>query len=225
MREYNRLGGLIARIAGITGVPLPVALAIWFLESSGRVLVHNQAIIRFEVHHFWSAWGHANAAAFDAHFRFGGHCGCSGHPWEGHAWRDADGPFAPVHSGQSAEYAALRTAMRLAGEEDAVRCLSIGGCQLLCCDYPRLGYASALAMYNAFQASENAQVLGFFDFCAHQPTPRPGELLAWLRDRDFASFAHFYNGGGEVAAYAAKLKAVVADAEALLRQPAQHPPS
>ncbi|MGC2111276.1 MAG: N-acetylmuramidase domain-containing protein [Candidatus Korobacteraceae bacterium] len=216
-RTYNRLGGLIARLAALAGVPLPAALAVWFVESSGRALEPNRALIRFEVHHLWSAWGYKNPALFDAHFQFGGHAGTAGHPWQAHAYRaSTDGAFAPVHNGQTSEYAALQLAMQLAGEELAVRCISVGGCQLLGCDYDLLGYPTAKAMYDAFQSNESAHVLGFFDFCARQPAPHIGGLLTYLRQQDFASFAHFYNGGGEVAAYAAQLRNAAADAESVL---------
>ena len=216
-RLYDRLGGLFARLADLTGVPLAAALAVWFVESSGRALETGHAIVRFEVHHFWSGWGYKNAAAFDAHFRFGGRGGVAGHPWEGHAYRAAtQGEFAPVHIGQLSEYAALQLARQFAGDEAAIRCISIGGCQLLGCDYDLLGYATARAMYDAFQASENAHVLGFFDFCARQPAPHIGGLLTYLRQQDFASFAKFYNGGGDVAAYAARLKDAAEDAEVAL---------
>lgn len=216
-RVYNRLGGLIARLAAITGVPLAAALAVWLVESSGRVLEPDHAIIRFEVHHLWSSWGHDHPAAFDAHFRFGGRAGVAGHCWEGHAYRASDaGTFTPVHDGQAQEYAALQLAMKLAGEEQAVRCISIGGCQLLGCDYDLLGYPTAKAMYDAFQRRENSHVLGFFDFCARQPAAHIGGLLTYLRQQDFASFARFYNGDGETTSYAASLKSAATDAESLL---------
>lgn len=214
---YNRLGGLIARLAALTGAPLPAALAVWFVESSGRALEANHALIRFEVHHLWSAWGYKSPADFDAHFQFGGRAGVAGHSWQGHAYRvGTGGAFASVHDGQGSEYAALQLAMQLAEEEAAVRCISIGGCQLLGCDYDLLGYPTAKAMYDAFQSGENAHVLGFFDFCARQPAPHIGGLLTYLRQQDFTSFAHFYNGGGDVAAYAAHLKSAAADAESVL---------
>jgi hypothetical protein len=216
-RACNRLGGIVGRMSALTGVPLPAALAVWYLESSDRILEPNRALIRFEVHHLWAAWGHDNSRVFDSHFQFGGRAGIAGHPWEAHAYRTGDeGAFIPVHDGQQQEYAGLTLAVQLAGEELAVRCISIGGCQLLGCDYDKLGYATSQAMYRAFQTNENAHVLGFFDFCAHEPAPRAGELLTYLGKQDFASFAWFYNGGGEVSAYAARLRSAAADAETVL---------
>ncbi len=84
-------------------------------------------------------------------------------------------------------------------------------------DYRMLGYASAAAMYHAFQSSENAHVLGFFDFCVHDAAPHNGDLLTYLRNQDFAAFAHYYNGGGAVEDYARKLASAAQTATALLQ--------
>ncbi len=216
-REYNRLGGLLAQMAALLRTPLNLMLALWFLESSGTPLVPGRAALRFEVHHFWRDWGVTHGASFDSHFRFGGHNGLPGHPWEQHGFRrDGEAEFSLVHLDQANEYAALELASQLAGAEAPRRCISLGGCQLLGCNFAELGYASAVAMYDAFQQGEVAQVLGFFDFCLRQPAPHRGDLLAYLERGDFTSFAHYYNGGGEQVAYALRLKTAAADAEVIL---------
>ena len=71
-------------------------------------------------------------------------------------------------------------------------------------------------MFDAFQASENAHILGFFDFCARQPAPHIGGLITALQQGDFATFARFYNGNMNVATYSKKLKLGAADAAAVL---------
>lgn len=215
---YNRLGGLMQKMAALINVPLPPTLGVFYVESGGKGLTPGQAIIRFEVHHFWAEWGAANVANFDAHFQFGGHNGVPGKTWEGHAFRVAtSGPFSPVHTGaQSAEYAAFGLATQLGGMEAAARCISMGGCQIMGSAFGMLGYGNATAMFNAFQANENAHVLGFFDFCAHQPAPRPGSLLTYLQHGDFSSFARFYNGAGQVGVYARRLQDAAANAAAVI---------
>jgi hypothetical protein len=214
---YNRLGNLFRRLAAIVNIPIAAALAVWFVESSGRPFTPDRALLRFEVGKFLAIWGHANPAGFDAHFQCGGHNGVGGEAWQNHAFRLADAQsFAPVHTNSASEYAALQLAQKLSSPEVALRCASIGGCQILLSNYSMLGYASATNMFDAFQHGENAHVLGFFDFCARQLAPRTGELLTYLRNQDFVSFAHFYNGGGEVSAYAAKLKSAAADAAVVL---------
>ena len=55
-------------------------------------------------------------------------------------------------------------------------------------------------MYDAFQASERLQVLGFFDFC-QQTAKEKGGLLPYLRAKDFRNFAYYYNGSGQVDTY------------------------
>lgn len=210
---YNRLGGLFRRLAALVNVPIAAALAVWFVESSGLPLTPGRAIIRFEVGKFLAVWGRANPASFDAHFQCGGHNGIAGEAWQKHAFRLSDGEsFAPVHTRCASEYAALQLAGRLSSPEIALRCASIGGCQILLSNYAMLGYASATGMFDAFQHSENAHVLGFFDFCARQA----GGLISYLRNRDFAAFALHYNGPGQVQLYAAKLRSAAADAEVVL---------
>lgn len=215
---YNRLGKLFRQLASMMNVPLPAALAVFYVESSGQPLTPGQAIIRFEVHHLWGNWGSANEAAFDSHFQFGGHAGVPGKPWEGRAFRANPGAtFAAVHSGhQSTEYAAFALAQQLAGLEVAARCISIGGCQIMGSNFAMLGYRDATSMFHAFQANENAHVLGFFDFCAHQEAPHVGGLIGYLQQGDFGSFARFYNGSGQVDTYAGMLQKAAADAAAVL---------
>ncbi len=212
---YNRLGGLLQQLANIVKVPVAPVLAVWYVESSGVALVPNQAVIRFEVGRLLSAWGKANPASFDAHFQCGGHNGIAGKSWQNNAFSaGGDGSFAPAHQNQGSEYAVLKLAGQLAGQETAVRCISIGGCQIMVSNFPMLGYASATDMYNAFQASENAHVLGFFDFCARQT----GGLFGFLQKQppDFSSFASGYNGSGQVAVYAGKLQSASGDANIVL---------
>jgi hypothetical protein len=194
-------------------VPIPAALAVWFVESSGRAFTPGRAILRFEVGKFLAAWGRANLAGFNAHFQCGGNNGVPGQSWQNQAFRLAEGePFAPVHANSTSEYAALQLAQKLSSPEVAVRCASIGGCQILMSNYSMLGYASAMNMFDAFQHSENASVLGFFDFCARQA----GGLFGFLQQGDFAAFALHYNGPGAVEVYAAKLSNAAADAEVVL---------
>ena len=212
---YNRLGGLLGQVANIVNVPVAPALAVWYVESSGVAFTPNQAVIRFEVGHLLTAWGNANPANFDAHFQCGGRNGIPGHSWQNHAFSAAaGGPFIPMHRNQASEYAVLKLASDLAGQEVAVRCISIGGCQIMISNFPMLGYASGLDMYNAFQLSENAHVLGFFDFCARQG----GGLFGFLQKQppDFASFATQYNGSGQVQVYAGRLQNATDDVNVVL---------
>ena len=117
---------------------------------------------------------------------------------------------------QNAEYATFNLAAQLAGKEVAARCMSIGDCQIMGSNFSMLGYPSAQAMFDAFQDSENAHILGFFDFCARQPAPHTGGLITALQQGDFTTFARFYNGNLSVPTYSKKLQLGAADAAAVL---------
>jgi hypothetical protein len=213
-----RLGGLLGMLAAKTEIGKEAVIAVWLVESGGRPFIPKRSAIRFEVHHFFNNWGKRNRQQFDLHFRFGGHNLQLGHPWENQEYRTEDaGEFHSVHHNQSSEYAALTLAQILADAEDALGCASIGGCQILMNSFASLGYQNAQEMYSAFQESERTQVLGFFDFCRNMPSPQPGDLLKYLRTRDWANFAQYYNGVGQVSVYSAKLESACDAAVAALQ--------
>jgi hypothetical protein len=204
---YNRLGGLIGALARQTGIEMPAVLAIWQIESGGRQHTPGRAIIRFENHLFFRRWGQANQGLYDQHFRHGGRAGQPDKPWRGHQFRESpSATFEPVHSGQSTEYRVLEFASRLGGQDMALLSISIGGPQIVISNHRLIGYTSPRAMHDAFQADERAHVLGFFDFCRHKAAPNRGDLLRYLSARRWPDFAHYYNGSGQVAAYAGRIE-------------------
>jgi hypothetical protein len=204
---YNRLGGLMGALGHETGIDVQSALAVWYIESGGRRHIQNQAIIRFENHLLYRCWGTKNRTSYDAHFRHGGHNGQTGKSWENHRFRESvEAEFENVHTTQAQEYRVLNLAKRLAGEELAVRCISIGGPQILVSNYHLLGYETAKAMYDTFQRNERYHVLGFFDFCRYRKGPGKGDLLAYLRDHIWDRFAYYYNGPGQVTKYGGRIQ-------------------
>jgi N-acetylmuramidase/Putative peptidoglycan binding domain len=205
---YNRLGGLIGALASRTSIEVAAVLAIWQIESGGRQHTPGRAIIRFENHLLYRNWGQSNQALYDQHFRHGGRAGQPGRSWQGHEFCESAGAgFQPVHSGQQAtEYRALELASRLAGQDAALKSISIGGPQILISNHQLIGYSSPRAMYDAFQADERAHVLGFFDFCRHTRAPSSGDLLRYLRERRWPDFARYYNGPGQVATYGGRIQ-------------------
>jgi len=197
-KTYNRVGGLIRALAKEVGIDVPSVLAVWHIESGGQPHTVGFAIIRFENHKFYEHWGKYNASVYNQHFRFDPNA-----KWKHHQFREnTSKPFQNVHDGQAREYQALNFAIRLAGENPALQSISIGGPQILGENYRTLGYSSPREMYDAFQHSERAHVLGFFDFCLHAPKPRPGDLMRYLHARQWQKFAKYYNGPGQVTAYA-----------------------
>jgi hypothetical protein len=217
---YNRLGGLMETLARKTSVDVPGIAAVWYVESSGLPFIPKRAIVRLEVHQLYEVWGKRNRTVFDSHFRFGGHNGQGGNPWENQEYRtQTTGAFHAVHHNQSSEYAALTLAQIIAGDEIAFSCSSIGGFQVMMNSFQMLGYESAKDMHDSFQASESTHVLTFFDFCSVKPAPKAGDLLNYLRTRDWKNFARFYNGAGQVPIYADKLKAAYDATANLIKTP------
>lgn len=220
-RVYNRLGGLIGRLAEQFGVSTPAVLAVWYVESSGREHVPGRAIIRFENHILFDLWGKRNPALYDQHFRHGGRLPATGPEcrgpggafaaWKCHAYRRHPAePFGPCHQGQEQEYDVLEVARSLAGDAIACQCISIGGPQIMGFHYERLGFSTPRELFDAFQASEGAQVRGFFSFC--EGCGRPGEATDSLRRRDWETFARLYNGSGNVAFYAGAIRSAYEEA-------------
>jgi N-acetylmuramidase len=217
---YNRLGGLLQRLAEMTETDAAGVVAVWFVESGGLPFVPKRAVIRLEVSQLFEVWGKRDRQVFDSHFRFGGHNQQPGNPWENQEFRTQDsGNYSSVHHNQNSEYAALTLAQVIATDEVAFSCASIGGCQIMMNAHRALGYESCRDMYDAFQLSERAQMLSFFDFCRQKPAPRLGDLVQYLKVRDWNNFAKFYNGSGQVPAYAAKLKTSYESMKFLLSLP------
>src|SRR5438128_2403779 len=69
---YNRLGGLIGSLAGQLNVGLDGVLAVWQVESGGATHSPGHAIIRFENHLLFRAWGHTQSEIYRQHFKHGG---------------------------------------------------------------------------------------------------------------------------------------------------------
>ncbi len=217
----NRLGGLMQSLAAEVQVELPAVLAVWQVESGGRAHTPGAAVIRFENHLFYKLWGQANQQLYGQLFRHGGFAGQPGKSWEGHQFRERPGTaFEQLHGSQEREYRALALALRLAGDDLALRAISVGGPQIVGSNYRMIGYPTPRAMYDAFQLDERYHVLGFFDFCRAKLAPHPGDLIAALRERRWADFAHYYNGPGQVAVYGARLREAYSAAALLPPPPA-----
>jgi hypothetical protein len=204
---FNRLGGLMGVLASDTGMEVSTVVAVWVAEGGNRLFLPKRAPIRLEVHQLFEGWGKRNRQIFDTHFRFGGHSLQPGQPWENQEFRTENpGPFTSVHHNQNSEYAALTLAQILSGDEVAVASCSIGGCQLTMNAHGLLGFDSACQMYEAFQQSERAHVVGFFDFCRNKPAPKVGELINCLRVKDWTNFAKNYNGPETAPIYGPRLE-------------------
>lgn len=201
---YNRIGGLVDTLGAVTGIETLAALAVWLVESGGRLFVKGRPVLRFENHIYWDRWGKDHASTYDQHFVFGGH-GATGRRWEGHKWRkNADGAWQAFHGSQDSEYEVYRFAKTLSGREPAAQSASWGGTQVMGFNHDLLGYESASDLVDAFLADERWQVLGFFDFC------KSSGLIASIKAHNWVAFGNGYNGPGGGAVYGPKLQAIYA---------------
>jgi len=213
-RTYNRLGGLLGQVADLTRVETEACLAVWQVESGGRSHTPGRATIRFENHLLFRWWGDQHLTTYDRHYQHGGHNGVPGKSWHNHRFRENPSEsFGKVHASQTSEYRALELAKSLSTADMALQCISIGGPQILISNYKLLSYRSPSTMFEAFQESERAHVLGFFDYCRHV---LPNEkLIAALRTKEWADFAAGYNGPGNVTKYSGLIQDSYAVASSL----------
>jgi len=214
-RVYNRTGGLMALLAGSLQVDVACAVAVWYVESGGRVHTAGRAVIRFECNLFYSSWGCRNVDAYRRHFRHGGFEGHPGRPWENHMFRNSEeAPFRAVHVSQQREYEALHLARSFTNSSaGALEATSIGGCQILIAHWRLMGYASAEEMYQAYQQDERTHVFGFFEFCRRTAN---GDPLKRLQAHDWQGFAYYYNGPGNAETYAKRIESGYRMAQTLL---------
>lgn len=94
--------------------------------------------------------------------------------------------------------------------------LRLGEPQTLKDQYANMGYSSSRAMHTAFQNSIRAQVLGFFDYCMHSKAPEAGDLLVYLRNKNWQNFARYYNPDRNVADIKSKLQRAYNKSKAIL---------
>lgn len=124
--------------------------------------------------------------------------------FEKHIFRDLTGRNVWVrHSGRQAdEYDAFKRAKAI-NSEAAHDSISMGAAQIMGFNAERIGYANASEMFEDFIRSESAQLKGMFEFIR---TSRGLHRAA--KNKDWATFAHLYNGPGYAAnAYDTKMAA------------------
>lgn len=215
---YNRLGGLIGKVSARHEVKASHVITVWVAQGGWRPFRPERAPIRFQIHQFFDAWGKRCRADFDLCFRFGGHNLQPGQPWHNHEYRpEGRGLFVSVHHNANSEYEALMLARMLAGDEQSLKCVNIGGPMIPVEDYTLLGFESGSAMYKAMQESELSHVLTFFDLCRLKQAPKSGNLLNYLRTGDWLNFTRYYDGPGEVDTSADRLRWIASRCELLLQ--------
>jgi hypothetical protein len=199
---WNRYGGLLAILANELRIDPGIAASVLAIEAGGRAFgADGRMIIRFENHIFFDEWGKQNPDAFSQRFSFDG-----GQPWLGQLWRPSPAePWREFHGDQAAEWQVLGLACGL-DDTAAKRSISMGAPQIMGFNHAAIGYGSVQEMFDAFSRSEQAQLIGFFDFVQGGSAGSPAVVA--LQNQDFTAFATQYNGSGQAATYGARMAEV-----------------
>jgi uncharacterized protein YraI len=189
-RIYNEYGRFINEQARALGVDENLLAGVLQIESGGRGFSNGRMIIRFENHVFKR---YISASTYSTYFQHN-----SGKSWTGHKYRTSpSGSWMTFHGDQSAEHRVLNFARGL-NNEGAFKSASYGAAQIMGFNHQTCGYSTAQAMYNAFSTSIKAQMNGFISFIRNR-------CLSQLRS-SIESFVACYNGSGQVASYAGKIR-------------------
>jgi hypothetical protein len=194
---WNRVGGLITELAGRMGIDPGLCTAVLRVESGGAGFRGSppRMIIRFENHVFWRRFGKNNPDLFRQHYDFN-----EKKRWQGHRFRASpNDAWREFHGNQDAEWEVL-TFARGMNEEAALRSISMGAPQVMGFNHGRVGFASALEMFEAFGRSEREQIFGLFDFI--RGPDGSSQMVSALKRHDLERFATHYNGPGQAAEYA-----------------------
>ena len=171
-----------------------VADAVFRVEAGPWAIPRVRAMLRLEVHVLFDHI--TRVQEFREHFRFGPVEKPHNHQY----WRNTfKGEWLPVHLNQWSEQAAIDHAIALFGPEPVWRSVSFGPGQVMGRHYAKLGYTSALAMYEDWVYNYERQVLGFFRYIDQ------AELVGFLRDANYWRFAYYYNGPANANDYARRI--------------------
>lgn len=187
---YNTKGQYLAHRARALGIPSARAAGIMKVESGGATFsdITDKPLVRFEAHVFLRTWGEANLLIFNQHYDFDRR---AGHNHEQHRFRaDPGSAWISYHERrQQGEWDALNFAESLAGREIAYRSMSSGAGQIMGFNHAKMGYPSAVAMFEDFARSERSQVGSIFEFIGRTPG-----LTAAVQAGDYAQLVKSYNG-------------------------------
>ena len=95
-----------------------------------------------------------------------------------------------THESQAEEYRAFEQAKKI-DETAAYKSISMGAAQIMGFHHKTIGYDTPQEMFDAFQASEQKQLMGMFGFIQAHPN-----LIKAAKNHDWETFARGYNGPG-----------------------------
>ncbi|WP_336361457.1 N-acetylmuramidase domain-containing protein [Haladaptatus sp. ZSTT2] len=205
---YNRVGGLFEYLSDEFGIDVQVPMAFYRNEGGSCDLsARDDPMLRFENHVFWRKWGQANQVQYDQFFDHGttvnwrNHRFCESGTCPPDSWELLHGDPVCGDAFQDLQYAALARAETLADRDTAIEAASVGYPQIMGGNHREIGYESASAMFDAFDASERAQVLALFDYLRQRELDgETGLELAALEatetrdDQYWADLSEMYNG-------------------------------
>lgn len=192
---WNRYGWVLDGIADYYAIDMEWVLAILAVSGGVRTVSSaGQMPLYFDLDAFWRTWGQHHAEEWSEFFESSGSTT---------RWRTATTePWQKVTSAQTTQWSLFMIARHL-DKHTALRIVQMGIGGIPGALYRQIGYASPPEMYNAFNKSDHAQLLGWFDFIAG-PYGTARRLHA-LHDRDIAAFAALHYGTDRAAEYKTRL--------------------
>lgn len=196
---WNKYGAFILEQSKELGIEAGIVLAVLMAESQGEPFAGDgRMIIRFEPHIFYLYWGRNNRERFGDHFRYNPDL-----PWNApnqQEWRPTpNDEWRPVHQNQAGEWEVFELARSL-DETAAMRSISMGAPQIMGFNHEGIGYPTVQEMFHAFSTNARAQFESFFRYMVRRG------IVEAVRRRDFEAFARSYNGAGQEAIYAERMR-------------------
>lgn len=192
---YNKFGGLTEVISRQLKIDAAAAIAVLAVESAGKAYgPDGRVLIRFENHLFYRFWGKSNLDVFNDHFKFDRR-----KYWTNHFFRkNKRSNWESFHGNQSKEWEVFEFARKL-NANAALISTSYGAPQILGTNYKKIGYASPETLLDNFSKDVKFQVFALFDFFSPQ-------MIKHIQNKDFTSFARYYNGAGQAVRYGKYIK-------------------
>ena len=155
-------------------------LAVAEIESGGRHdLPDGRPQILFEAHWFSKLTGHQYDES---------HPNISSREWN-----------RSLYKGGAAEWGRLNAAIQLDAEA-ALKSASWGLFQIMGFNHKAAGFETVVDFVNFIKGPDDADMEAFVNFVKANPL-----VLKAMQEKDWKSFARFYNGPGAVASYSAKM--------------------
>lgn len=98
----------------------------------------------------------------------------------------------------------MLTFARQLDDTAALQSISMGAPQIMGFNFRRLGYESVQQMFERFNTSLHAQIIGIFDFV--KGSGASSQATEALQRRDYVTFASIYNGPANATIYSDRIR-------------------